>query len=73
MALLCVCGARMPYLFDTLDCLTCGRACCPDCAVLLESAWYCARCATSLLEAVHLCAQSRGPKSRTTPGSGCRL
>ena len=27
MDLLCVCGARMPYLFDALDCPTCGRAC----------------------------------------------
>jgi hypothetical protein len=50
---LCVCGARMPYLFDALDCLTCGRACCPDCAVLIESARYCARCAASLLETGH--------------------
>ena len=50
MVLLCVCGARMPYLFDALNCPTCGRACCPDCAVLMESAWYCARCAESLLE-----------------------
>ncbi len=50
MVLSCVCGARIPYLFDALDCPTCGRACCPDCAVLMESAWYCARCAESLLE-----------------------
>ena len=50
MVLLCVCGARMPYLFDAVDGPTCGRACCPDCAVVMESAWYCARCAESLLE-----------------------
>ena len=53
MDLLCVCGARMPYLFDAFDCLTCGRVCCPDCAVLIESAWYCARCSASLLEEGH--------------------
>ena len=53
MDLLCVCGARMPYLFDAFDCLTCGRVCCPDCAVLIESGWYCARCSTSLLEVGH--------------------
>jgi hypothetical protein len=53
MDLLCVCGARMPYLFDAFDCLTCGRVCCPDCAVLIESAWYCARCSASLLEVSH--------------------
>jgi len=53
MDLLCVCGARMPYLFDAFDCLTCGRVCCPDCAMLIESAWYCARCSASLLEVGH--------------------
>lgn len=40
----------MPYLFDDLGCIECGRTCCPDCAVLMESAWYCARCADSLLQ-----------------------
>jgi hypothetical protein len=60
MDLLCVCGARMPYLFDALDCLTCGRACCPDCAVLIESAWYCARCAASWPEVGHPAAVGGG-------------
>jgi uncharacterized protein (UPF0212 family) len=50
MAILCACGGRMPYLFDDLGCIECGRTCCPDCAVLMESAWYCARCADSLLQ-----------------------
>src|SRR4030095_16884334 len=53
MDLLCVCGARMPYLFDAFDCLTCGRGCCPDWAVLIESAWYCARGSASLLGVGH--------------------
>lgn len=50
MAILCVCGSRMPYLFDALGCIECGRTCCPDCAALMESAWYCARCVRSLLQ-----------------------
>lgn len=47
----CVCGAVIPNTFDALGCIECGRACCPDCAVLMESAWYCAPCAEALLEA----------------------
>ena len=47
------------WTFDALGCIECGRACCPDCAVLMESAWYCARRAESLLDA--LAGSPRGP------------
>ncbi len=51
MSLPCsTCGAAVPYTFEALGCIQCGRACCPDCGVLMESAWYCARCAESLIE-----------------------
>jgi hypothetical protein len=43
------CGAPVPHTFDALGCIQCGRACCPECSVQLESAAYCARCAESLI------------------------
>ena len=39
---------RAPY---DLGCIECGTACCPSCAVHLESATYCRSCASSLLGA----------------------
>ncbi len=46
----CDCGSPMAHPGDRLGCLECGHACCPDCAVLLESVWYCVHCAGGLLE-----------------------
>jgi len=34
-----------------LGCIDCGAACCPSCAVPLESVTYCRSCARSLLGA----------------------
>jgi len=45
----CRCGNPILYPFYQLGCLECGAACCPACAVSLESAPYCARCAGSIL------------------------
>ena len=47
----CACGNQVSYAFQTFACLDCGGACCPACAVALESVSYCRRCATSLLGA----------------------
>jgi hypothetical protein len=45
----CSCGHPLERLTDPLGCIECGRACCPACAVPLESVAYCARCASELL------------------------
>jgi hypothetical protein len=34
----------------SFGCLECGAACCPACAIHLESAAYCGACARSLLD-----------------------
>ena len=46
----CECGMPILRASDELGCLQCGRPCCPVCAFILESAVYCAACATHLLE-----------------------
>ncbi len=45
----CDCGGE-PRRAIGLGCLECGAACCPACAVSLESATYCRSCAALLLE-----------------------
>jgi hypothetical protein len=45
----CGCGRQVHYAFHSFGCLECGAPCCPACAVALESATYCRRCAGSLL------------------------
>jgi hypothetical protein len=47
----CSCEAEGGPRFLDLGCLDCGAACCPACAIHLESAVYCRRCAGVLLEA----------------------
>jgi hypothetical protein len=44
----CDCGNQM-HSFERLACLDCGGACCPRCAVSLESVSYCRHCAEELL------------------------
>ncbi len=44
----CHCGSRTGHVAD-IGCLECGTACCPSCAVQLESASYCQACASALL------------------------
>ncbi len=53
----CAChdASRRP----ALGCLECGAACCPACAIHLESVAYCARCARALLETSTV--QATGP------------
>jgi hypothetical protein len=46
----CLCGHPIHRPTDALGCIACGRACCPACAVPLESVAYCAGCASGLLE-----------------------
>ena len=45
----CQCGMEVAYQFHHLGCIDCGSACCPSCAIQLESATYCRSCAGSLL------------------------
>lgn len=46
----CRCGSPFLRLFDDLGCVGCGRQCCGGCAVVIETAAYCVRCAGVLLE-----------------------
>lgn len=46
----CECGNQVSA-FERLGCLDCGVACCPRCAVPLESVGYCQHCAKELLGA----------------------
>jgi len=50
MSLRCRCGASVPHVFAQLGCVECSAPGCPVCGVVLESAWYCARCAGARLE-----------------------
>lgn len=43
----CRCGAESSV--HRFGCLECGARCCPACAITLESAAYCHRCASALL------------------------
>lgn len=43
------CSCAGPGETVNLGCVECGAACCPDCAIHLESAAYCADCAEALL------------------------
>ena len=47
---ICGCTSVDPAPYD-LGCIDCGTACCPSCAVPLESVTYCRSCARSLLGA----------------------
>lgn len=47
----CQCGVEIKHPFERLGCVECGDACCPTCAIPLESATYCRACAASLLDA----------------------
>jgi hypothetical protein len=49
MRLRCRCGAPVPYAFAQLGCVECSAPGCPVCGVVLESVWYCARCAGTRL------------------------
>ena len=46
----CSCGSPFLRLFDDLGCVGCGHQCCWGCAVVVESAAYCVRCADLLVE-----------------------
>jgi hypothetical protein len=46
----CGCGTDEQVLGHSLGCLDCGSACCPECAISLESATYCRTCAAALLD-----------------------
>jgi len=46
----CGCGSQVRNSFHSFACFDCGSACCPECAISLESATYCRDCAASLLE-----------------------
>jgi hypothetical protein len=45
----CQCGHPVTHAFHRLACIECGLACCPACAVHLESVTYCQGCAGLLL------------------------
>jgi hypothetical protein len=46
----CSCDTDARTFPHSLGCLDCGSACCPECAISLESATYCRTCAAALLE-----------------------
>jgi hypothetical protein len=46
----CRCGNEVRNGFHTFACYDCGAACCPACAIHLESTTYCHACAGALLE-----------------------
>ena len=45
----CHCGSEMQFASERLECVDCGSAVCPRCAVPLESVSYCRGCAGQLL------------------------
>jgi len=47
----CGCASETGDALYDLGCIECGTACCPSCAVALESVSYCRNCARSLLGA----------------------
>ena len=47
----CGCANDDDRAFYDLGCIDCGTACCPSCAVPLESVTYCRSCARALLDA----------------------
>ena len=47
----CGCGTGDQAFTHSLGCLDCGSACCPECAISLESVTYCQTCAAALLDA----------------------
>jgi hypothetical protein len=46
----CRCGNEVRNGFHTFACYDCGAACCPACAIHLESTTYCHACAGALLD-----------------------
>jgi hypothetical protein len=46
----CSCGSPFLRLFDDLGCVECGHQCCWGCAIVIESAAYCVRCAGEVLQ-----------------------
>jgi hypothetical protein len=50
MSASCGCQSQLQHAYE-LACVECGQACCPECAVALESVSYCESCAAALLGA----------------------
>lgn len=48
MKLWCTCGSLRRGSYH-VSCLECGRACCPSCLFIFESATYCVACAESIV------------------------
>jgi hypothetical protein len=46
----CSCGPDERTYVHSLACVDCGSACCPECAISLESVTYCRSCAAALLD-----------------------
>ena len=46
----CNCSTDHQTFGYSLACLDCGSACCPECAISIESVTYCRSCAAALLE-----------------------
>ena len=55
----CSCGPDERTYVHSLGCLDCGSACCPECAISLESATYCRTCAAALLDVASVRAGAR--------------
>lgn len=54
----CGCGTEVRNSFHSFACVDCGSACCPECAISLESATYCHACAAALLDSANVRAGS---------------
>ena len=46
----CGCGTQVRNSFHSFGCVDCGSACCPECAISIESSTFCRTCAAALLE-----------------------
>jgi hypothetical protein len=46
----CSCSPDERTYVHSLGCVDCGSACCPECAISLESVTYCRSCAAALLD-----------------------
>ena len=46
----CGCGTDDRLFTRSLGCFDCGSACCPECAISVESITYCQSCAAALLD-----------------------
>ena len=69
MGTVCGCGRSGRSPLQELHCFTCGAPCCQSCAVALESATYCGRCAESILDGEGVPLSPSAPAARIWPNA----